>query len=346
MAWERSRGCSLLLFRLVFARNDRMEKIGAAVPAFDASELVRLAGETRGFVAAAKTASTRRAYQSDWEHFETWCRQHSLTPLAAAPETVALYITHLAATHKPATLRRRLTVINRAHQASGHTPPASMQQALVSETMKGIQRTFGTAPVGKRPLYTEQLRAMIRSLPANLQGHRDRALLLIGFAGGFRRSELAGLTVEDVAIQKDGLIVTLRRSKTDPEAQGRKVGLPYGSNPETCPVCAYREWLDAAGLEHGPVFREIDRHGRLGADALHKDSVGQIVKRAVARIGLDSAEYAGHSLRAGLATQAYANGATELAIMRQTGHRSLATVRRYIREGSLFRDNPAGKLGL
>jgi site-specific recombinase XerD len=308
--------------------------------------LIRLAGETRQFLAAAKAAGTRRAYRADWDHFDAWCRHHSLAALPATPETVALYITALAASHRPATLRRRLTVIGLAHQAAGRPSPASMQQTLVGETLKGIRRTLGTAQTGKRPFYTGQVRAMIGALPENLQGLRDRALLLMGFAGGFRRSELAGLAVEDIAHEKDGLVATLRRSKTDQEGRGRKVALPYGAHPETCPVRAYRDWLEAAGLQQGPVFREVDRHGRLQTKPLHKDSVGLIVKRAAARIGLNAAEYAGHSLRAGLATQAYLNGANELAIMQQTGHRSLATVRKYIREQSLFRDNPAGKLGL
>jgi integrase len=323
-----------------------MEMRPEVIPTPDASELSRLAAETSGFLAAAKAESTRRAYRADWSHFASWCRQRAFSSLPATPQTVAFYISDLATSHKPATLRRRLTVISRAHQAAGHPSPASMQQALVSETLKGIRRTVGTAQPGKRPLFTEQLRAMIRALPENLQGVRDRAILLIGFAGGFRRSELARLAIEDIAAEKDGLVAHLRRSKTDQEGQGRKVALPYGSHPETCPVRAYRDWLEAAALEEGPVFREIDRHGRLQATPLHQDSVGLIVKRAAARIGLDAAEYAGHSLRAGLATQAYLNGANELAIMQQTGHRSLATVRRYIREGSLFRDNPAAKLGL
>lgn len=316
------------------------------VPAVAVAELTRLAGEAREFLAAASAESTRRAYESDWAHFQEWCRQHALVAMPAAPETVALYITALASSHKPATIRRRLTVINRAHQAAGHSSPASMQQALVRETFKGIRRKLGVAQRGKQPLYTEQLRAIVRATPDSLQGMRDRALLLMGFAGGFRRSELAALTFDDVAVEKDGVVVTIRRSKTDQEAEGRRVALPYGSNPETCPVRAYQEWADSVGAQSGPVFREVDRHGNVRENALHRDSIGLIVKRAVARIGLDTSEYAGHSLRAGLATQAYINGANELAIMRQTGHRSLATVRRYIREGSLFRENPAAKLGL
>lgn len=323
-----------------------METRAEVIPPPNASELTRLAAETSGFLAAAKAESTRRAYRADWNHYVAWCRQRVLSSIPATPETVAFYISDLAASHKPATLRRRLTVISLAHQAAGHSSPASMQQPLVSETLKGIRRTVGSTQVGKRPLLTEQVRVIIRALPENLQGIRDKALLLIGFAGGFRRSELAGLTLGDIADEKDGLVIRLRRSKTDQEGQGRKVAVPYGSNSETCPVRAYREWLEAADVKDGAVFREIDRHGRLETRALHKDSVGMIVKRAAARTGLEAGEYAGHSLRAGLATQAYLNGANELAIMKQTGHRSLATVRKYIRDNTLFCDNPAGKLGL
>jgi integrase len=312
----------------------------------DDSDLYRLAEETRGFLAASKADSTRRAYRSDWEHFDEWARRHSLPSLPASPQTVALYLTDLAATHKPATLRRRLTVINRVHQTAGHPVPASGKETLVSETLKGIRRTIGTTQTGKQPIFTDDLRAMLRALPESLRGTRDRALLLIGFAGGFRRSELASLTVEDVAAPAAGLVIRIHRSKTDQEGQGREVAIPYGGNLETCPVRAYQEWLAAAAITAGPIFREIDRHGRVAGNSLHKDSIGLIVKRAAASAGLDPAKYAGHSLRAGLATQAYLNGATELAIMQQTGHRSLATVRKYIRQGSLFRDNPAGKLGL
>src|SRR5437763_3239687 len=128
-----------------------------------APELLRLANETRAFLIAAKAESTLRAYRTDWEHFQAWCRRHALSSLPAKPETVALYITDLAASHKPATLRRRLTVIGRAHQAGGYPSPASMQEALVSETLKGIRRTLGTAQVGKRPLSTGELLAMINA---------------------------------------------------------------------------------------------------------------------------------------------------------------------------------------
>jgi hypothetical protein len=165
---------------------------------------------------------------------------------------------------------------------------------------------------------TADVRRMIEALPDNLLGRRDRALLLLGFAGGFRRSELAALEVADVLTNDDGLVVKLLRSKTDPEGKGRDVGIPYGSNPSTCPVRARQAWKKAAGISEGALFRGIDRHGHLGK-TLHKDSIGWIVKRAAEAAGLDPALYAGHSLRAGLATQSYLNGAGELAIMRQTG---------------------------
>ena len=305
-----------------------------------------LEDQAEAFVRAAKAPSTLRAYRSDWDHFSGWCRQHTLCPLPATPETIALYLTALAATHRPATMTRRLTAISKAHAIAGHPSPATMQQPAVSETLKGIRRTVGTAQTTKAPLLTADVRRMVEALPNTLAGRRDRALLLLGFAGGFRRSELAALDVGDVLPTDDGLVVKLRRSKTDPEGKGREVGIPYGSTPSTCPVRALMTWKTAAGISEGTLFRGIDRHGNVGAVRLHKDSVGLVVKRAAEAAGLDPAKYAGHSLRAGLATQAYLNGAGELAIMRQTGHRSLQMVRRYIRDGSLFRENPAAKLGL
>jgi site-specific recombinase XerD len=306
----------------------------------------RLQQQAETFVRAAKAPSTLRAYRSDWNHFTGWCQQHMLGPLPASAETVALYLAALAATHRPATMTRRLTSITKAHQIAGHPSPATMQQPAVSETLKGIRRTLGTAQQTKAPLLTADVRRMLEALPESLAGRRDRALLLLGFAGGFRRSELAALDVGDVQPTEDGLVVKLRRSETDPEGKGRDVGIPHGSTPSTCPVLAFTTWKTAAGIAEGALFRGVDRHGHVGTVRLHKDSVGLVVKRAAEAAGLDPAKYAGHSLRAGLATQAYLNGAGELAIMRQTGHRSLAMVRRYIRDGSLFRENPAAKLGL
>jgi integrase len=297
-------------------------------------------------MAAAKAENSRRAYRSDWRLFESWCRSHGLACLPAVPETVALYLTALAADHKPSSLERKLTSITKAHQAAGFSTPASMEHAAVSETMKGIRRTLGTAQPGKEPLLTADILQMLDSLDDGLLGSRDRALLLVGFAGGFRRSEIVSLDIEDITETTDGLVIRVRRSKTDPEAKGTTVALPYGSTAATCPVRSYRAWIAAAAIEAGPAFRSVDRHGRVGSGRLNTGSVARLIKRAAEVAGLDPTNYAGHSLRAGFVTQAFLNGAAEVAIMRQTRHKSLDTLRKYIRDRSLFRDNPAGKLGL
>jgi len=306
----------------------------------------RLAQQARDFIHAAKAANTRRAYRSDWRHFELWCRGQGLASLPATPETVALYLTALAADHKPASLQRKLTSLTKAHQAAGLASPASLQHALVSETMQGIRRTLGTAQPGKEPLLTADLLEMLDCLDAGLIGIRDRAVLLVGFAGGFRRSELANLDIADIQETADGLVIQVRRSKTDPEGKGIRVALPYGSAAATCPVRTYRAWIAAAGIAAGPAFRAVDRHGRVSPGRLDAGSVARLIKRAARAAGLDPAHYAGHSLRAGFATQAFLNGAAEVSIMRQTRHKSLNTLRKYIRDRALFRDNPAARLGL
>ena len=211
--------------------------------------------------------------------------------------------------------------------------------------MKGIRRALGTAQPGKEPLLTADLVAMLEALDDGLLGVRDRALLLVGYAGGFRRSELANLDAEDVTETEDGLVIRVRRSKTDPEGKGATVALPYGSAAATCPVRSYRAWISAAAITTGPVFRAVDRHGRVAPGRLDPGSIARVVKRAAGTAGLDPALYAGHSLRAGFATQAFLNGVAEVSIMRQTRHKSLNTVRKYIRDRSLFRDNPGGETG-
>jgi integrase len=217
---------------------------------------------------------------------------------------------------------------------------------MVKNTMKGIRRTLGSAPVQKAPTLTEDIKAMVEATDAGLIGVRDRALVLLGFAGAFRRSELVAMDLEDCTFGKDGLTIMLRRSKIDQEGIGRKVGIPYGSNPETCPVRNLQRWIEAACINTGPVFRSINRHGKVQARELAGIDVARVVRKLAKRAGLDPSNYAGHSLRAGHATSAAIAGASERSIMNQTGHRSVQMVRRYIREGSLFRENSGGKLGL
>jgi integrase len=212
--------------------------------------------------------------------------------------------------------------------------------------MAGIRRANGTAPSAKTPTLTYDIRAMVSTLPDGLLGIRDRALLLVGFAGAFRRSELIAIDCADVDITRDGLVVMLRRSKTDQEGAGRKVAIPFGSNPDTCPVRALESWLKASMISEGAIFRHVNRHGHLQPGRLSSYAVALVVKRTAAAAGLDPAKYAGHSLRSALATSAAIGGTSERSIMAQTGHRSVNMVRRYIRDGNLFRENAAGKVGL
>ena len=319
----------------------------------------------RAYLAAARSANTKRGYRADWAHFTTWCAAQEPAPAAlpASPATVALYLAEHAPIYKVSTLVRRVSAIAAAHAAAGHPSPTA--DVLVRATLAGVRRVHGTAAEGKAPLVTAEIRRLLDQLPSGpgkaLPAARDRALLLLGFAGAFRRSELVGLDVRDVQSTGDGLVVRLRRSKTDQDAAGRTIGIPYGSDPASCPVRTHAAWVAAlrgaleAWVGHAleedtfaerPLFSPISRHGRLAPTRLSDRAVALIVQRYAERAGLDPANYAGHSLRAGFASAAAAAGASERSIMAQTGHRSLPMVRRYIREGSLFRDNAAAQLGL
>lgn len=307
------------------------------VPATPSMERVK------GFIRASKAEGTLRAYEHDWKAFCSWCEAQGLVALPANPETVAAFIAESAERLKVATLQRALNGICEAHRAMSLESPT--HSPLVRNCMKGIRRTKGTAAAQKAPTLTDDIRRMVAATDEGLLGCRDRALLLLGFAGAFRRSELVGLEVDDLAFTRDGLTITLRRSKTDQDGIGRKIGLPYGSNPATCPVRTIQDWLEVAAITSGPIFRSVNRHGRV-QDGMTAQSVALIVKRLCQRAGLDPAKYAGHSLRSGHATSAAIAGASERSIMTQTGHRSVNMVRRYIRDGNLFRENSAAKLGL
>jgi len=299
--------------------------------------------EAKGYMAASRAENTVRAYRSDWNLFSTWCADHAVSPLPASPETIAVYLAEGARTLKASTLTRRCSAISIAHQMAGEESPT--KHIIVRTTMAGIRRAKGTAPAQKAPVLPGHLRSMMGELPDTVVGARDRAIVLLGFAAALRRSELVGLNVEDINDIPDGLVVTIRRSKTDQEGLGHQIGVPYGSNPQTCPVRALRGWLSCSGIAAGPLFRATN-HGRVLDTRLSPRSVALVVKRAVTTVGMDPTRYAGHSLRSGLVTSAAAAGVPERAIMNQTGHRSLPTLRKYIREGSLFRENAAAAVGL
>ena len=293
---------------------------------------------TASFVASSKAPATVRAYRADLRHFGVWCVEHARSALPATPATVADYLADLAsAGYAASTITRRLSAISKAHQWAGYDSPA--RDPLVRLTASGIRRRLGSATRQARPILIAELRRMLATLPHDLRGHRDRAMLLIGFGGAMRRSELVALDVGDLTLEDPGLRIMIRRSKNDQEARGREVGVARGSSTATDPVAAVESWLEAAHLESGPLFRPVDRSGRVVAARLSDRAVSRIVQRAASRAGLDPERRSGHSLRAGFATEAAAAGAPELAIMRTTGHRSETMVRRYIRSGSLWADS-------
>jgi integrase len=309
------------------------------------SPLAPYLAEAEGYARRSKAENTIKAYRSDWAAFETFCRARELPSLPAAPATVAAYAAEAAGRLKANTVERRLTAISQAHQMAGFSNPA--EDKLVRAVMAGIRRVKGTAQQGKEPLSADLLRRMLAGLPDDRRAARDRALLLVGFAGAFRRAELVRLRYEDVRFTEEGLVITIPRSKTDPEGEGQTVGIPYGGAAATCPVRALEAWLACAKITSGYLFPALGRWGGEGTGkAICDHQLVKIVKRLARGAGLDPAGYSGHSLRSGLATAAAAGGASERAIMDQTRHRSLKQVRKYIRRGSLFRDNAAAHSGL
>lgn len=307
------------------------------------ARLQDLADSAADYVAASKAPATRAAYRRWWRTFTEWCDTAGLQSLPAAPEAVALFAVHLTDKlgRKPSTVGQAMAALAAAHKAAGHPTPTTSPK--VKAVLAGIRRKHGTAQRQVRPVMASDLVRMVQAQPETLKGLRDAALLLVGFAGGFRRSELVAIDVEDLEFTEDGVIVRVRRSKTDQEGSGREVGIPFGSRPVTCPVRALRRWLRAADIGSGAVFVGV-RHGRLTGRRLRGVDVARVVKSSSVLVGLDPATYSGHSLRSGLATSAAKAGRSEMSIMRQTGHRSVGTLRRYVRHASTFIDNAAAGL--
>ncbi len=307
------------------------------------SPLQNLAQRAEDLARASLSPATRKAYQAAWTAFETWCRDNGLPALPAAPETLALYLAKLAPEKGVRTVNKALAAIALAHRSAGHVSPTEDRQ--VRRVARGLRRTHGKPAKGKDPVRVDDLSAMVRDLGADLVDVRDKALLLLGFAGAFRRAELVALDVEDIKEVPEGLVVMLRRSKVDQEGEGRKVGIPKARRARLCPVAAVKAWTTAAGISAGPLFRPVDRWGKLRPEGRLSDrAVALVVQRVAKRAGIDPANLAGHSLRSGFCTEAARAGASERAIMSQTGHKSTTTLRGYIRDGGMFLEHPGAKL--
>lgn len=295
-----------------------------------------LPSDVQRLVAASLSEGTKKGYQQDIAHFEAWGGS-----VPASAETIAAYLAGLASSYKTATIVRRVTGLSKAHDAMGAANPTKSE--LVRATMRGIKRTNGTATREAKPLLREDLFQILDCMGDSTKDMRDKALLLLGFAGAFRRSELVGLDVADIEHVRQGIVITLRRSKTDQTSAGRKIGIPFGRS-KWCPVKQLADWLEHAGIETGPLFRGINRHGHVAEQRLSGEAVCVVVKQRTKVAGFDPVSYSGHSLRAGLATSAAMAGASAWKIRQQTGHASDAMLNRYIRDGEMFVGNAAGTI--
>lgn len=280
------------------------------------------------YTQAAQSVSTRRSYAQDVRHFKA----HAKIP--ATPEVVAEYLAKFAGVLSVATLQHRLIAIHQAHTDKGFDSP--VKDRLVKRTMQGIRRTFGVAQRRVRALVKDDLLELLVMVAKQkpLKAARDKAILLVGFAGAFRRSELVALRMDDITPHAHGIELLIRRSKTDQEGEGRTVFVPLAKSDERCPVKALQSWLELAGIGVGPLFRPVNRHDKVTSDlALTPQSVALIVKSAVAGSkGLDAAKLvSGHSLRSGFVTEAASANFQTSVIMGQTGHKSMEMVLRYIR---------------
>jgi len=290
----------------------------------------------QGYLEAALSKNTRRAYRSDLKHFTDWGGT-----IPAGDFMIAEYLAAHAGTLAVATLERRITTIAKAHTSRGLVTPT--RSDLVKMTMQGIRKTHGSAQRRVAPIMKDDLVAMVEGLGDGMKDLRDRALLLVGFAGAFRRSELVAINVTDIEHVPEGIIINLRRSKTDQEGKGRKVAIPFAKGA-VCPVLSLKAWLSAAEIVGGPVFRSVNRHRHLSEWALSPEAVALVVKERSTAIGLDSRNYSGHSLRAGLVTSAASADVPVWKIKEQTGHASDEMLKRYIRADRLFVGNAAGRL--
>jgi len=318
-------------------------------------DLAGLIARAESFYKAAKAPATIKAFESDLASFRSFTTCNNLPYLPSTVETVVLYVSSLAAADPPmayATIRRRLSSISFAHRRRGLESPAVPRKHFVlREVLAGIRRTLGTAQHGATPILGDQIRSIVAASPNTLLGTRNRALVLFGFAAGSRASELASiLEVGDLSLTADGdLYILLRRSKIDQDQAGRDFVVARGQHPETCPVRAIQAWIEVAaiGESGGPLFRSVTRHGKLRGDApLSRRSVSKILKAAAVRAGLDPGKISPHGLRAGMCTTAALAGATEMEIASLSGHRSVATVRRYVRAADVLRRNASSRLGL
>ena len=282
----------------------------------------------------SKSANTLRAYQSDYNDFSLFCSKNGFQAMPTQPKILALYLTHLSSYSKYSTLKRRLASISILHKAKGHY--IDTKHPIIMENLMGIKRTNGSNQKGKKPLLISDLKVLIQAIhqskEKDLRKTRDKALVLIGFSGGFRRSEVVDIEYEDIEFVNEGVKIFVKRSKTDQSGEGMTKAIPYFDNKDFCPVKSLKNWIEVLGLKKGKIFNISDK------------SVALIIKKYANYAGLDGHKYAGHSLRSGFATSTAESGAEERNIMAMTGHKSTEMVRRYIKDANLFKNNALNKI--
>ena len=277
----------------------------------------------------SKANNTLRAYQSDFSDFSNFCTKNGFSFMPTQPKIIALYITNLSKSCKFSTLKRRIASISVIHKLKGHY--LDTKHPIIMENLHGIKRTLGSRQKAKKPILINDLKLIIKAIDQDRI--RDKALILVGFAGGFRRSELVNIYFQDIDFVPEGVKILIRRSKTDQSGEGSIKAIPYFENQEFCPVIALKDYLNNK-------FSKLDKRKKeVKIFEISDKSVALIIKRYAEKAGLDSSKYAGHSLRSGFATTAAEFGAEERNIMAMTGHKTTQMVRRYIQEANLFKNN-------
>jgi len=289
--------------------------------------------ETLKNLKSSKANNTLRAYKADFRDFALFCQQKGLNSMPSEPKIVTLYLTHLSKSSKYSTLKRRLASISVIHRLNGHY--LDTKHPLITENLLGIKRVKGTYQKAKKPILINDLKLIINAIDKDknqINRLKNRALLLTGFAGGFRRSELVGILLDDLEFVPEGVKIFVKRSKTDQSGEGMTKGIPYFSKPDYCPVISLKNWIQEGKIKSGKIFDMSDKN------------VALTVKKYAEMAGLDQNRYSGHSLRSGFATSTAELGAEERSIMAMTGHKTTQMVRRYIKEANLFKNNALNKI--
>jgi len=308
-------------------------------------DVAALVERAKAYFDASLSENTRTAYASRWASYQAWAVANKLPfrPDQETAETVALFVTHLAEEGRAvSTVQQYLAAISLAHRGQDRQSPTTLSK--IKQLVKGIKNAKGAAPSKKKAVTVEDVKRMVKACLPTPKGKRDRAMLLFGFVGALRRSELVGIHVEHIEVIKDGLKVLIPKSKTDQEGRGRHVTLPFGG--EACPGKALKAWLNASGITEGPLFRRTFPSGRVGDKALTPRTVAMIIKEYANEVGLDANDFSGHSLRSGYVTEAVKRGAADHEVMAQTGHKSVQVLHGYKQHNPVVQNNPAKKFDL